>query len=106
MKTIIYCKTTAPHIQSFYLTYNKKDYFLFNQAYRKSVKTYFANGKELNKALDFTDTRGNEALTRVTIKLPKYIKYIEQTEGIIVLEKTKKKKELKYKKCVDKIHSW
>lgn len=95
MATTIYCKTTAKDVHTFYLLHGGKDYFLFNQNFRKGVKEFFRWGVPLNCGMDFSRSKGNSALKKTMEKLPAYIRYIEKEYGIAVLEQTKKKNKLK-----------
>lgn len=93
MNSFIYSKTTDKNVQSFYLVFNNKDYFLFAQKYFKGVKNYFYNKVLLNDAFDFAKSNHDNALMRTMKKLPLYIKYIEREYGIQVLKSTIKKNE-------------
>lgn len=91
MATMIYCRTTRKGTQSFYMIYGKDEYYLFSQAYRKSVKDYYRNGVILNKSMDHSRSHNDMALERTMSKIPMYVKYIEKEYGIAVFEQTKRK---------------
>ena len=94
MKAKIYCKATLKGIHTFYLSVDKKEYFLFKQNYRKSNREFFLNGKVLSEVISATDVRSHA--TRKTIeKLLPAIKYIEKEYGIAVLERTMRKDDKK-----------
>ena len=93
MKTTIICRTTAKDTASFYIRSGNKQYFLFNQPFRRSVKQFFQNGVLLNRALDPSHAYGNRALIRTMRKLPAYIRYIEKEEGVLFFTQTKRKQE-------------
>lgn len=92
MATMIYCRTTEKGTQSFYLLDGKDEYYLFSQAYRKSVRDYYRHGVVLNKSIDHSRSHNNMALERTMSKIPMYIRYIEKEYGIAVFEQTKRKK--------------
>lgn len=91
MKTEIYCTVSCKGTHSFFLRRNGKDYFLFNQNYKKSVHKYFQSGVLLKNGINFNKIHGDGALTNTMEKLPAYIKYIEKEYQIAVFEKTKEK---------------
>lgn len=97
MKPTIQCRVSDKGEHSFYLETDEGRYFLFCQKYRKGVGDYFRGGVILNNALNFAKSNYDEAIRRTMQKIPMYIKYIEKEYDIIVLEKTRKKKEGKYK---------
>ena len=70
---------------------NGKKYYLFWQAYRRSVQSFFAKGLRLEEVYDFSKAKRNNAVIRTLAKLPLYIKYIESEYGIAVLKQTQKK---------------
>ncbi len=99
MKPTIQCRVSDKGEHSFYLETNEEKYFLFCQKYRKGVGEYFRGGVVLNNALNFSKSNYDEAIIRTMQKIPMYIKYIEKEYDIVVLEKTRKKKEgNKYKR--------
>lgn len=93
MKNIILCRTTAKETQNFYCLANGKEYYLFSQNYRKSVKEYYRTGVTVDRAIDFSASEGR-ALRRTMEKLRVYIPYAEKEYGISILNKTKKAKKL------------
>ena len=93
MKAKISYKATSKGIHTFYLSVDKKEYFLFKQNYRKSNREFFMNGKFLTEILNATNVHSHA--TRKTIeKLLPAIRYIEKEYGIAVLEKTKRKDDI------------
>lgn len=44
MQATVFCKTTAKATQSFFVKVGGKEYFLFQQDFRKSNKEFFRNG--------------------------------------------------------------
>ena len=96
MRNKIYCKTTGKGQQSYYLTVDGKDYFLFTQAFRRSNKEVFSKGVTIDEALRWQGQH-SESVIRTMRKLPSYIRYVEQEYGIVVLNKTKKKHDKKVK---------
>ena len=90
MLTKIFCKTNDSGQQDFYIQAGKKTYFLFEQSYRKTIKSYFGNGVSLEQSLKFANST-SFAIRNVMEKLPLYIKYIEKEYSIAILEQTKRK---------------
>ena len=93
MKPQIYCKTTAKGEHSFYLIVDGREYYLFRQAYRRGVHTYFSNGIRLDEVYDISKAHRDDAIIRTLCKLPNHIKYVEQEYGIAILKQTLKKHE-------------
>lgn len=89
MKNSILCKTTSKGEQSLYLRANGKEYYLFSQNYRVSVKDYYRKPITVDRALDFSCAEGI-AVQKTMEKLRAYIPYIEKEYGIAVLNKTTK----------------
>lgn len=89
MKNKIYCKTTNKGIQSFFLVADNKEYYLFQQDYRVSVKEYFASGISINETTNYSNARG-VAVKKTLDKIKAYIPYIEKEYGIAIMNKTKK----------------
>ena len=94
MSSFIYCKTTEKGKQTFYLSFNGKDYFLFTQKYRVSNKDYFSKRVFLDNALNHSMTKSRSVRKTMTKLIP-YIRYIEQEYGIVVLRKTIKNNDKK-----------
>ena len=97
MQAKVTCKTTAKDTQTFYVNVNGKEYFLFEQEYRISVKKHFRKGMTINQINDYSNVTSN-AVKRTLEKLPSYIRYIEKEYDIAIYEKTKKKIERKRNK--------
>lgn len=85
----IFSKTTEKGKQSLYLRTNGKEYYLFSQDYRRSVKEYYSRPMSIDRALDFSRGEGR-AVRRTMEKLRIYIPYVEKEYGLCVLSKTKK----------------
>ena len=92
MKTKIICEKVNFDTQAFYAVVNGKEYFLFEQAYKSSVREFFKHGYYLTDNLDYSKLN-NEAVRRTLSKIPSYVKYIENEFGIACYEKTKRKQE-------------
>ena len=101
MQAKIFCRTVAKGKQSFYMTVNGQNYFLFTQDYRVSNKEYFQNGVSISEINNYSGVRST-AVKRTLDKLPSYIRYIEKEYEIAVFKKTKesqrKKKTKQYKR--------
>ena len=89
MKNSIVCKTTAKGKQSLYLKVDGKEYFLFSQSFRKSVRDYYRNAVTIDRALDYS-AGTSLAVIKAMDKLRVYIPYIEKEYGVCVLNKTLK----------------
>lgn len=90
MKAKIYCRTIEKGRQAFYLIADKKEYYLFTQNYRVSVKKYFAKGVGIYAISDYKAAVG-EAVRHTLDKLAGYVDYVEKEYGIAVMEKTKQR---------------
>lgn len=88
MKTTVYCKTVAKDTLGFFARIGNRDYFLFNQPYKKSLMDFFYNGATVNAINDYTSAHST-AVRRTLDKLPSYIKYIEKEYDVAIYEKTK-----------------
>lgn len=95
MKTKIFCRTTGPELQSFYLRHEGVEYFLFTQSFRRSVKDYYRRGVAVDQALSHPRAGDNHALRKVMEKLPAYIRYIEKEYGVTVLDQTRRREDRK-----------
>ena len=89
MKGIILCRTTAKEMQSLYFKADGKEYYLFSQDFRRSVKAYYQAGVTVDRALDYSASE-SRAVRRTMKKLRAYIPYVEKEHGICILTKTKK----------------
>ncbi|WP_446787121.1 hypothetical protein [Macellibacteroides fermentans] len=90
MKAMIYCERNESGGHSFYLVTQGREYFLFNQKYRKGVQAYFNKGVPFSQAMNYSKTHNDSALVRTMTKLPMYIRYIEKEYEIEIFEQTKK----------------
>ena len=93
MRTEICCRSTAKGVHSFYLLVGKNEYFLFNQAYRKGVDKYYAQGVHISDAMKHARAHHDAAIIRTMNKIPMYVGYVEKEYDIRVLDKTKKRHE-------------
>ena len=98
MTNIIYCKTTAKGLHSFYLKNNGADYFLFHQEYRKGVNDYYKNGVCIEKATDHSKSNHDNALLRTMSKIFMYVKFAEKEYGFEALKQTVKKNQTQKKR--------
>ena len=99
MKAVVFCTPTAKGVHSFYLAYEGKEYYLFQQNYRKGVHRFYSDGVSLNIAMKTALAHGDTAILRTMNKLPMYIKYVEKERGIAVLDQTQKKQKT-FRRCV------
>jgi len=90
MLSYVYCEKDHDkfNLINFYLEHEGNIYYLFTQHYSNTAYDRFKNRKTLKEALKFQ--KGIQ-LRSFNDKLPKYIKYIEDTENILVLDKSIKK---------------
>ena len=90
MQVTVFCKTTAKATQSFFVKVGGRDYFLFQQDFRKSNKEFFRNGVGVHAINNYS--RVHSTVVRKTLdKLPSYIRYIEKEYDVAIYEKTKRK---------------
>ena len=91
MKTRIYCKNPRKGVHSFYVEVDGKEYFLFNQRFHLGVENAFRNGVRLDGIFNYEKASRNATVLRTCLKIPSYIRYIENEFGIIVLDQTQRK---------------
>ncbi len=92
----IYCKTTAKGIQSYYVTVEGEDYYLFSTKYRKSNKEFFSKGVDIERAQDFSASVST-SVRKVMEKLPAYLEYIEKEYDVTIFSNRAKKTDPEYK---------
>ena len=92
MKSRIYCTNPKTGELYFYLRHDRKRYYLFHQPYRKSVCAFFEHGVYLDDAFDYSRAKRNPRIVKTISKLPFAIHYIESEYGVIVLERTRKRR--------------
>lgn len=97
MKTIVYCKTVAKDTLGLFAKIGDKEYFLFNQSYRKSIKEYFYNGVCVDNINNYSSAHSC-AVRKIMDKLPAYIRYIEKEYDVAIYEKTKETRSSKKSK--------
>ena len=85
----IYSKITSKGMQSLYLNVDGKEYYLFTQSYRRSVKNFYSSPVSVDRGIDFSHSTG-KSIRKTMEKLRLFIPYIERENGICVLNKTKK----------------
>ena len=96
MQATVFCKTTAKATQSFFVKVGGREYFLFEQDFRKSNKEFFRNGVGVHAINNYSSVHST-AVKKTLDKLPSYIRYIEKAYDVAIYEKTKKKLETKKK---------
>ena len=96
MKAKVFCKTVDKGVQAFYVKVDGKDYFLFRQDFRKSVKEFFQFGVNVNVINNYSLAH-SVAVRKTLDKLPTYLHYIEKEYDVYIYEKTKEMKNIK--KC-------
>ena len=90
MQATVFCKTTAKATQSFFVKVGGREYFLFQQDFRKSNKEFFRNGVGVHAINNYSSVHST-AVKKTLDKLPSYIRYIEKEYDVAIYEKTKKK---------------
>ena len=98
MRTYIYCKVTEKGVHSFFLETQEGEFFLFNQSYRKGVQAYFGKGVSLTESRNFAKSNHDSAIIKTMNKLPAYIRYVEKEYGVLVLDQTKKRYQVRAEK--------
>lgn len=68
-----------------------EEFYLFSQAYRKSVEEYYARGVCINNAVKHAKAHNDFAISKTMDKIPMYVRFIEREYNFEVLEKTKKR---------------
>ena len=94
MKTKVICKELNRGTLSFYAMVNGKEYFLFQQEFKKTVFDYFMNGVNVSVTNDYSVAHSH-TVRKTLDKLPSYLRYIEKEYDIEVYEKTKEFKNKK-----------
>ena len=88
--TKVFCVTVSKGTQAFFVKVNGKNYYLFQQAFKRSNKEYFAGGVEIHSISKFSNVHST-AVRDTLDKLPAYIRYVESEHGVSIYEKTKLK---------------
>ena len=97
MKVKVMCRTVEKGQQAFFVKVDGKEYFLFQQEFRKSVKDFFQNGVSVNATNNYSSAHST-AVRRTLDKLPSYLHYIEKEYDVEIYEKTKEAKSVKKSK--------
>ncbi len=97
MKTKIICKETKRGTLSFYAVINSREYFLFQQVFKKTVYDYFINGVNVNSTTNYSSAHSH-TVRKTLDKLPSYLRYIEKEYDVEIYEKTKDYKNVKKSK--------
>jgi hypothetical protein len=97
MTGYVFCSKDPKHYDkiNFYLEFNGSTYYLFTQHYSNTAYDRFKNKKRLDEALRH---QNGIQLRSFNEKLPKFIKYIEDTENITILRKTARRIDKKNRK--------
>ena len=83
MQATVFCKTTAKATQSFFVKVGGRDYFLFQQDFRKSNKEFFRNGVGVHAINNYSGVHST-AVRKTLDKLPSYIRYIEKEYDVAI----------------------
>ncbi|MBP1564175.1 MAG: hypothetical protein IJP18_03185 [Oscillospiraceae bacterium] len=100
MASYVFCIKDSEHFDkiNFYLEFEGGTYYLFTQHYSNTAYDRFKFRVRLDEALKH---QKGMALRSFNEKLPKYIKYIEDMEGIVVLKRSAKKNYKKRKRMTE-----
>lgn len=94
MSKYVLCKATEKGKQSFFFEMDGRQYYLFRQDYRVSNKEYFANGVNLNDAVNISRTH-SEATRNTMTKIRKALTALEKELGLAIWNKTIRAKDRK-----------
>ena len=94
MSKFVLCKATEKGKQSFFFEMDGRQYYLFRQDYRVSNKEYFANGVNLNDAVNISRTH-SEATRNTMTKIRKALTALEKELGLAIWNKTIRAKDRK-----------
>jgi len=97
MNTKVICKELKRGTLSFYAIVKGKEYFLFQQEFKKTVYDYFMNGVNVSLTNDYSIAHSH-TVRKTLDKLPSYLRYVEKEYGIEIYEKTKQAKCVKKSK--------
>lgn len=97
MKTKVICKELSRGTLTFYAMVSGKEYFLFEQEFKKTVYDYFMNGVNVSVINDYSVAHSH-TVRKTLDKLPAYIHYIEKEYDLEIYEKTKDAKSNKKNK--------
>ena len=80
----VFCRTTDKGIQAFYASVENREYFLFQQPFRISNKSYFGSGVTISQSFDHS--RSHSSCVHKTMeRIKKSLVYIEREYGIVVM---------------------
>lgn len=88
--TKIYCKRTAGN-HDFYVVVGKNEYYLFSQAFKRSVEKFYGHGVTIDKAINHGIGKRDHAIHHTMDKLKMNIRYLEIYNNIIILKRTMKR---------------
>lgn len=90
MDSIIICRVNRRGDHNFYIEHNGRQYYLFTQDYHRGVNVFFSSGVSLKTAMygrgALKATHGDCCVAHTMKKLTPYIKYVEEENGIKILE--------------------
>ncbi len=102
MDTIISCRVNRRGNHNFYVEHNGREYYLFTQDYHLGVDDFFSGGISLRNAMDFTLSHRDFYIQHTMEKLNPYIRYVEQENGISILERRRHDKRKKARCSFDR----
>ena len=84
----IFCKERNG-MHEFYLILGREEFYMFSQKYKFGVDRYYRNGVLLNKGIRHGIGKSDRAIHHTIDKVKRYIRYIEDEYGFIILDQTK-----------------
>lgn len=90
MKTVVYCRSTAHNVHSFYMLNGRQEYYLFTQSFKQVVHDYFCGGVTLDYAIRPANRDKSKAIYKTMDKIQKNIRYLEKEYEMEVFNKSKK----------------
>ena len=97
MNAKVICKELKRGTLSFYAIVKGKEYFLFQQEFKKTVYDYFMNGVNVSLTGDYSIAHSH-TVRKTLDKLPSYLRYVEKEYDIEIYKKTTQAKSVKKSK--------
>ena len=94
MKAKVICKEVKKGELTFYAKVDGREYFLFQQEFKKTVRDYFLNGVNIDEINDYSLAHSH-TVRKTLDKLPSYLHYVEKEYDLEIYEKTKQAKRIK-----------
>ena len=88
MNKMVYCRSTAHNVSSFYLRCDGRDYYLFSQNFKRIVHDYYSGGVTITSAIRPGRRDISETIYRTMDKIRKNVVYLEKEYDLEVFNKT------------------